>query len=216
MKILLAEDDKNLGKLLTALLRKNRITVDWVENGSEAAARCYRDSYDVLVLDWMMPLMSGIDLCRKLREEEYQGKILMLTARDSVDDRVKGLNSGADDYLVKPFMAEELVARLSALVRKQGVYQTERIEYKGFILDENDYSLSYENKKIELRPREFQLLEVLMRNKGSIIPRDVLQERVWGIDSYVSENNLDVHIRFLRKKITNLCDIKRDWIMLAI
>lgn len=133
-----------------------------------------------------------------------------------MDDRVKGLNSGADDYLVKPFMAEELVARLSALVRRQGVYQTERIEYKGFILDKNDYSLSYENKKIELRPREFQLLEVLMRNKGSIIPRDVLQERVWGIDSDVSENNLDVHIRFLRKKITNLCDIKRDWIMLAI
>ena len=102
MKILLAEDDKNLGRLLQNLLKKENIKTDWVEDGEAAYEQCYRDGYDVLILDWMMPKLDGIALCKRLRAEEYQGKILLLTARDSVEDKVAGLNEGADDYLVKP------------------------------------------------------------------------------------------------------------------
>lgn len=118
MKILLAEDDINLGKLLSMLLKKQNITVNWVQDGEAAYDAVYADGYDVLVLDWMMPLLSGLDLCKRLREEDYQGKILLLTAKDTLADKVQGLNSGADDYLVKPFELEELVARLNALCRR--------------------------------------------------------------------------------------------------
>lgn len=118
MKILLAEDDINLGKLLSMLLKKQNITVNWVQDGEAAYDAVYADGYDVLVLDWMMPLLSGLDLCKRLREEDYQGKILLLTAKDTSADKVQGLNSGADDYLVKPFELEELVARLNALCRR--------------------------------------------------------------------------------------------------
>ena len=115
MKILLAEDDLNLVKLMSMLLKKQNILTTWVQDGEEAYNKVYADGYDVLVLDWMMPKLSGIELCAKLRDEEYQGKIMLLTAKDTVADKVQGLNAGADDYLVKPFAMEELVARLNAL-----------------------------------------------------------------------------------------------------
>ena len=204
MKILLAEDDKKLGKMLTLLLRKQNIVVDWLENGRAAYEKIYSDGYDVIVLDWMMPDLNGLELCRRLREEEYDGKILILTARDAVEDRVNGLNSGADDYLVKPFDITELTARLHALSRRSRQYSGEKLAFKGYTLERGTYNLVYAKERSELRPREFKLLELLMRNRGQVIPRDVLLERVWGIDSDVTENNLDVHIRMLRKKISSL------------
>jgi len=202
MKILLAEDDLNLGNLLSMLLKKQGIKVTWVKDGKEAYDAVYNDGYDVLVLDWMMPKLSGIGLCKRLREDEYQGKIIMLTAKDTVEDRVNGLNSGADDYLVKPFDINELVARLHALSRRHGTYSGEKLEYRGYTLDANSYTLEYKGKSTEIRAREFRLLELLMRNHGQVLPRDVILERVWGIESDISENNLDVHIRMLRKKIS--------------
>lgn len=206
MKVLLAEDDKNLGRLLSVLLRKQNITVDWVENGSDAYEKCYSDGYDVLILDWMLPQMSGVELCQRLREEDYAGKILLLTARDTIDDKVEGLNSGADDYMVKPFDVQELVARLNALLRRPGQYTAEKIVYGAYVLERSSYSLVYGTQRIELRPREFKLLELLLNNRGQIIPREILQERVWGINNDVTENNLDVHIRLLRKKIMALAE----------
>lgn len=204
MKILLAEDDLRLGKMLKTILSKNGINVKWVTNGESAYDECYADGYDVLVLDWMMPGMSGIKLCSVLRSEDYQGKILMLTARDSLDDKVNGLNAGADDYLVKPFAVAELLARLNALVRRQGSYMEENVEYKGFVLNSGDYTIGYGGSKVQLRPREFKLIELLLRNAGKIIPRDVILERVWGIESDISENNLDVHIGALRRKLKEI------------
>lgn len=204
MKILLAEDDLNLGKLLSVLLRKRNISVAWVLDGEAAYEQIYSDGYDVVVLDWMMPRLTGIDLCRRLREEEYQGKILLLTARDAVADRVQGLNAGADDYLVKPFDIEELTARLYALCRRQDQYVAGNLTCGGYTLEAATYCLVYEDKRVELRPREYKLLEFLLRNKGQVIPRAVLQDRIWGIDSEVTDNNLDVHIRLLRKKISQL------------
>lgn len=204
MKVLLAEDDKNLGRLLQNLLKKENIKTDWVEDGKAAYEQCYRDGYDVLVLDWMMPGMDGITLCKQLREEEYQGKILLLTARDSVEDKVAGLNEGADDYLVKPFEMAELLARLYALTRRQGSYKQESFEHSGVILALKDYSVSYQNNKVRLRPREFKLMELLLINAGQILPRELLLERIWGIDGEVTENNLDVHIRSLRLKLASI------------
>lgn len=204
MKVLLAEDDKNLGRLLQNLLKKENIKTDWVEDGKAAYEQCYRDGYDVLVLDWMMPGMDGITLCKQLREEEYQGKILLLTARDSVEDKVVGLNEGADDYLVKPFEMAELLARLYALTRRQGSYKQESFEHSGVILALKDYTVSYQNNKVRLRPREFKLMELLLINAGQILPRELLLERIWGIDGEVTENNLDVHIRSLRLKLASI------------
>lgn len=204
MKILLAEDDLNLGKLLSILLRKRNISVTWVEDGESAYDKVYGDGYDVLVLDWMMPRLSGVDLCKRLRNEEYQGNILLLTAKDTVADKVEGLNAGADDYLVKPFDVEELVARLKALSRRQSQYSSNNINYKNYTLEASTYCFVYGEKRVELRPREYKLLEMLLRNKGHIMPREVLQDRIWGLESNVTENNLDVHIRMLRKKILEL------------
>lgn len=204
MKILLAEDDLNLGKLLTMLLKKQNINTVWAQDGEEAYSKVYADGYDVLVLDWMMPKLSGVELCRRLREEEYQGKILLLTAKDTVADKVQGLNAGADDYLVKPFAMEELVARLHALCRRQAAYNVSNLSYGDYVLEAGTYCLAYGEQRVELRPREYKLLELLLLNKGHVMPRAVLQDRIWGIDSDVTENNLDVHIRLLRKKISSL------------
>lgn len=204
MKVLLAEDDLNLGRLLSMLLKKQNIAVTWVQDGEEAYSKVYADGYDVLILDWMMPKLSGVDLCRRLRQEEYQGKILLLTAKDTVADKVQGLNNGADDYLVKPFEMEELVARLYALCRRQGQYSAANLTYGAYTLEESTYCLVCGQKRAELRPREYKLLEMLLRNRGQVMPRAVLQDRIWGIDSEVTENNLDVHIRMLRKKIYEL------------
>lgn len=204
MKILLAEDDLNLGKLLTMLLKKQNINTVWVQDGEEAYSKVYADGYDVLVLDWMMPKLSGVELCERLRDEEYEGKILLLTAKDTVADKVQGLNAGADDYLVKPFAMEELVARLHALCRRQAAYNVSNLRYRDYVLEAGTYCLAYGEQRVELRPREYKLLELLLLNKGQVMPRTVLQDRIWGIDSDVTENNLDVHIRLLRKKISSL------------
>ncbi len=204
MKILLAEDDLNLGKLLMMLLKKQNINTVWAQDGEEAYSKVYADGYDVLVLDWMMPKLSGVELCKRLRDEEYQGKILLLTAKDTVADKVQGLNAGADDYLVKPFAMEELVARLHALCRRQAAYNVSNLSYGDYVLEAGTYCLAYGEQRVELRPREYKLLELLLLNKGHVMPRAVLQDRIWGIDSDVTENNLDVHIRLLRKKISSL------------
>lgn len=204
MKILLAEDDINLGTILTQLLRKQGINTLWVQDGESAYDKVYTEGFDVLVLDWMMPRLSGIELCKRLRAEDYQGKILMLTARDSIEDRVEGLNMGADDYLVKPFDIAELVARLRALSRRFSSFAGEKFTYNGYVLNEGEYSLSYGDKTITMRNREYKLLEFLLRNHGQILPRGLIIERVWGIDNDISENNLDVHIRMLRKKLAEL------------
>lgn len=206
MNVLLAEDDVNLGNLLSLLLKKQGVKVNWAQDGESAYQATYNDVYDVLILDWMMPKLSGLELCRRLREENYQGKILMLTAKDTVDDLVEGLNNGADDYLVKPFDIKELVARLNALSRRHSSYVGEKIEYRGYVLDTNSYTLEYKGKSVEIRAREFKVLELLLRNHGQILPRELIIERIWGLESDITENNLDVHIRMLRKKISTLTE----------
>jgi len=202
MHILLAEDDRRLGILISHMLKKEHHTVEWVTNGKEAYDYASLTTYDLLILDWMMPELDGIDVCIKLRKEGYNGAILMLTARDALDDRVKGLDAGADDYLLKPFAFEELFARIRALARRSNQsIQKDVIELRGLTLDCTEHTVMLNKEKIHLTPREFQLLELMMRNAGQVLTRELILDRIWGFDNEVSTNTVDAYIKLLRKKL---------------
>ncbi|RAK19469.1 DNA-binding response OmpR family regulator [Anoxybacillus vitaminiphilus] len=202
MYILLAEDDMRLGKLIVHMLKKENHTVDWVQNGEDAYYFAKQASYDLLILDWMMPIKEGTEVCKTLRKEGFNGAILMLTARDALEDRVKGLDLGADDYIVKPFEFSELLARIRALARRATKpFQTEKLSLGDLSLHLSEYSIKKGGKKISLTNREFQLMELFMRNPNQILPRELIIERIWGLDANITSNNIDSFIRLLRKKL---------------
>jgi DNA-binding response OmpR family regulator len=203
MKILLAEDDLHLGELIVHLLKKKGIDhIDWVQEGEDAYDYAMAEFYDVVVLDWMLPNGDGVDVCRRLRQNGYTGAILMLTAKDAVHDRVTGLEAGADDYLVKPFEIDELVARLKALARRTFVpLQEEKVAFHGFTLNRTSHTLHRGDEEIFLTPREFQLLDLLVQNQGQVVPRETILDRVWGWDADVSMKTIDATIKLLRKKL---------------
>ena len=202
MKVLLAEDDKHLGKIVTHMLEKEDVLVDWVTRGDDVYDYIRVSHYDVLILNWLMPGESGLQVCVHLRKENYQGAILMLTAKDTLDDKVKGLTSGADDYLVKPFEFAELFARLLALTRRSNQQIPEDIIQIGDLkINRLDKTVSRAGIVIQLTAREFQILDLLVQNYGHIVPRDVIIERVWGISSEITSNNLDAYVHLLRKKV---------------
>ena len=183
MRILLAEDDQRLGKLIKYMLEQNHIQVEWVTDGSDIYDYAKFTDYDILVLDWMMPGESGVDACRRLRKDGYERAILMLTARDSVEDRVTGLDAGADDYLVKPFEFVELLARLRALGRRSTQkIQQDVVEVGGFTLNRTAKVLKKADQVIQLSPREFQIFDLLAQNLGIVVPRDIILDRIWGLD----------------------------------
>ncbi|NNU85384.1 response regulator transcription factor [Geobacillus sp. BMUD] len=203
MKVLLAEDDLHLGELIVHLLKKKGIDhIDWVQEGEDAYDYAMAEFYDVVVLDWMLPNGDGVEICRRLRQNGYTGAILMLTAKDAVQDRVTGLESGADDYLVKPFEIDELVARLKALARRTFVpLQEETVTFHGFTLNRTSHTLHRGDEEIFLTPREFQLLDLLVQNQGHVVPRETILDRVWGWDADVSMKTIDATIKLLRKKL---------------
>lgn len=202
MQILLAEDDLRLGRLVAHMFDKEGIKVDWVVDGEMAFEYAVYSSYDLIILDWMMPGESGIDVCGRLRKQGYQGLILMLTAKDAVEDRVIGLDTGADDYLIKPFEFSELMARIRALSRRSSNKLIENVVTIGNrSFNKTTKVITYNEKEIFLSGREFQMLDLLIQNKGQVVPREVILDRVWGLESEVTSNNLDAYIRLLRKKI---------------
>ncbi|MBL0385675.1 response regulator transcription factor [Tumebacillus sp. ITR2] len=203
MNILLAEDDQRLGKLVTHLLKKkDGYHVDWVQRGDEAYEYAKAASYDVLILDWMMPHRDGLGVCRDLRRDGYTGAILMLTAKDAVQDRVSGLDAGADDYLVKPFEFEELQARVRALGRRSfAPLQKDIVTLQGLEVNRSDHTVSRNGELVQLSPREFQLLNLLLQNRGHVLTRELILDRVWGFDSDVTKNAIDATVKLLRKKI---------------
>lgn len=202
MRILLAEDDVKLGRLIKHMLEKAAIQVDWVVRGDAAIDYAVHSPYDVIILDWMMPGETGIAVCDHLRKLGYQGAILMLTARDDVNDRVLGLDTGADDYLVKPFEFAELLARVRALSRRSTVKIKEEVLQVGSLsLNRTTRIVQRGDSEIQLTVREYQLLDLLMQNSGHVVPRDLILDRIWGLDASISSNNLDAYIRLLRKKI---------------
>jgi len=205
MRVLLAEDDTRLGKLIKYMLEKSGVHVDWVISGDMALEYALYDPYDVVVLDWMMPGQTGIAVCDQLRKRGYHGAILMLTAKDAVDDRVLGLDTGADDYFVKPFEFAELLARLRALARRSNMRLTENILQIGnLVFDGLTHCVRRGDTKIQLTSREYQLLELLLRNQEQVIPREVILERIWGLETEVTSNNLDAYVRLLRRKLSPL------------
>lgn len=202
MKVLLAEDDLKLGKLTQYMLEQNGIATEWVTTGDAIYDYAMYEEYDVLVLDWMMPKMSGVDACKKLRSDGYQRAILLLTARDSIEDRVTGLDAGADDYLVKPFEFAELMARLRALGRRSSQkIQQDMMDLGDFTLDRTSKVLKKGEQVIQLSPREFQIFDLLVQNMGIVVPRDIILDRIWGLESEVSSNNIDSYVKLLRKKL---------------
>jgi len=207
MRILLAEDDSRLGKLIEYMLQQNKFNVEWITNGSDIFEYAMYSEYDILILDWMMPNVSGLDACRQLREAGYERAILMLTAKDTVEDRVMGLDAGADDYLVKPFEFDELLARLRALGRRSTQkIQQEVIEIGDFTLNRTTKVLMRKDQVIQLSPREFQIFDLLAQNLGVVVPRDIILDRIWGLERDITSNNIDSYMKILRKKLMEVDD----------
>ena len=201
MKILLAEDDIRLGELTAHMLRKKSgCTVDWVKTGRETFDYATASSYDVVVLDWMMPEGMAAK-CAKLRKKGYLGAILMLTAKDALQDRVEGLDAGADDYLVKPFEMDELLARLRALMRRNFVpLQEDVIRIRDLELQRMSQIVIQGDQEIQLSPREFQILDLLLQNKGRTLTREVILDKVWGLDAEVNLKTIDATVKLIRKE----------------
>lgn len=200
--LLLAEDDPKIAELLISLLKKDGFQVDHAQDGKEAILYSELNKYDAVILDWMMPVITGLEVCQKLRFKGYTGGILILTAKDSLDDKVFGLDSGADDYIVKPFEYRELIARLKALLRRSDRMLLSDILKKGpFTLDRSTNSVYHNREHVSLSKREYQLFSLLLENSGKTVPRETIIDRVWGIDGEVSTNNLDAFIKLLRKKV---------------
>jgi len=201
MNILIVEDEKDLAKIIKKKLERENFTADMSYDGEDAIDKTIVNEYDLIILDIMLPKKSGIDVLKELRDWEDKTPVLILTARDSVEDKVKGLNLGADDYLTKPFAFEELFARIKTIFRR-GVKEHSNILKNGNLtLNTIDYTVKRGDKKIELTSKEYSVLEYLMRNRGYILSRNQIQEHVWGYMSGSSSNIVDVYIRFLRKKI---------------
>ena len=205
MRILLAEDDKRLAKMIAFLLKKENYIVDCVYDGEDAVSYLDLADYDIAVLDWMMPKRDGLSVCRHIRSRGAQTAVLMLTARDSLDDRIAGLDSGADDYLAKPFEFPELLARLRALARRVNkTFYSDEIVCRGLKLNCSGAVLSFNAAQIALSPRECQLAELFMRNDGCTLPREQIISKVWGYDADINSNTLDVTIKSLRHKLAKL------------
>lgn len=201
MRILIVEDERALAETLRRGLTEEMYVVDVVTNGQDAVDYALATPYDVIILDIMLPGLDGLTVCRRLREAGVTSHILMLTALGDVEDRVHGLDSGADDYLVKPFAFKELLARLRALGRRARQMQVGPLQVGDLILDEAAHEVRRGNRRIELSPLEFRLLRCLMRHAGQVMSREAILDQVWSFDYAGGSNVVDVYIRYLRHKI---------------
>ena len=201
MKILLAEDEVDLNNVVTRYLKKNGYSVDSVLDGEEALDYLEYGEYDLVILDIMMPKVDGFEVIKKLRNKGNHTSVLMLTARDSADDKVKGLDLGADDYIVKPFDFNELMARIRAVVRRKYGNSSNKLVIGDLILDTSEKSVTRAGKQIELTGKEYEVLEYLMQSKNRILSREQIKEHVWDFDYEGDSNIIDVLIKNIRKKI---------------
>ena len=204
MRILLAEDERSLSRAIIALLERNNYSADAVYDGQEVLAYLEAGNYDALILDWMMPKLDGLCVLRALRQRGNRIPVLMLTAKSEVDDKVLGLDSGANDYLTKPFSTQELMARIRAMTRSQTGQFTSRLTVGNITLDQATFELSSPSGSFRLANKEFQMMELLMRNPRQLIPTERFLERIWGYDSDVELNVVWVYISYLRKKLAAL------------
>lgn len=203
MRILLAEDERSLSRVLVTIFQKNNYSVDAVYDGEDALAYLQSGNYDVAVLDIMMPKMDGITVLKRVRSAGSQMPILMLTAKSEVDDKVLGLDSGANDYLAKPFDTKELLARIRSITRNQTTADN-KLRMGNISLDRSTYELSSPNGNFRLANREYQMMEFLMSNPHHIISSGRFMEKIWGYDSEAEINVVWVYISYLRKKLSAL------------
>ncbi|MBQ1401013.1 MAG: response regulator transcription factor [Firmicutes bacterium] len=208
MKILLAEDEVSLNGIIAKRLKKENFTVDAVFDGEEALDYLAYSDYDIVLLDIMMPKKTGLDVLKEMRAAGNETPVLILTAKDSVEDRVKGLDMGADDYVTKPFAFEELLARIRVLLRKKAGRSTNQLTAGDLILDLNSRKVTRAGTDIKLSSKEFSLLECFLMNKDIVLSRQKLETLVWGYDYSGASNMIDVYVRYLRKKIDEPFDRK--------
>ena len=200
MRILLVEDDSLLGEGLYAGLQRENYSLDWIKNGEMALVAMMETEYDVVILDIGLPKMSGLEVLKQVRSQGNKLPVLILTARDSVSDRVDGLDAGADDYLVKPFEFTELCARLRALSRRSRGLIEQIICYKNIEVDPAAHSVKLNNQQIDLSRREFSLLEELLSNAGRVLSKTHLEQKLYSWGDEIGSNTIEVHIHHLRKK----------------
>ena len=204
MRILLAEDERELSNALVAILKHNHYSVDAVYNGTDALNYGMSQNYDGIVLDIMMPTMNGIDVLKLLRSRGVETPVLLLTAKAELDDKILGLDSGADDYLTKPFAMGELMARIRALTRRNTGFAPNKLTIGNITLNRENFELSSENGSVRLGNKEFQMLEMLMSNPNLLISTEKFMDRIWGYDSEAEINVVWVYISYIRKKLASI------------
>jgi two-component system copper resistance phosphate regulon response regulator CusR len=201
LRILIAEDEKDLNALLKKRLEEQSYSVDACFDGQEAIDYIACTEYDVIMLDIMMPKKSGLEVLKALRQKNRRTPVLLLTAKDSIEDRVIGLDAGADDYMVKPFAFEELLARIRVMLRKHSGQLSNLLRAGNLTMDLSSHTVTRGEQKIVLSAKEFALLRYLMMNQGNVLSRDQIEQHIWNYDYAGSSNMVDVYIRYLRKKI---------------
>ncbi|MDR1569900.1 MAG: response regulator transcription factor [Oscillospiraceae bacterium] len=201
MQVLIVEDERRLSQALEQILKGEKIQSDVVDNGADGLDYARIGSYDLMILDVMLPKMNGFDVARQLRQEKNATPILMLTARDDVQNKVRGLDCGADDYMTKPFAAEELLARVRALTRRRGEVVLETCDFADLSLGMTTNILRCGARSVKLGFKEFEVLKLLMAGGEAITPKETLLTRVWGAESSAEDNNAEAYISFLRKKL---------------
>lgn len=201
MRILVIEDNKRLSNSLRMTLEDDGYAIDTAYDGPDGEEMALMGSYDIIILDLMLPLKDGLAVCRDLRNKRINTPVLMLTARDALDDRVSGLDSGADDYLVKPFEVDELRARIRALLRREAASKSPLLQVGDLTVDPATHAVERSGIPIELTAKEFSLLEYFMRHPNHLISREMAESHLWSYDHVVSSNVVDVYVRRLRRKI---------------
>lgn len=201
MQVLIVEDDIRLAQALGQILKENHYQVDLVHDGDQGLAYAESGGYDVIILDVMLPRKSGLEVVAELRRANVATPVLMLTARTTIQDKITGLDSGADDYMTKPFSPAELLAHLRALTRRQGQVVFEKINFGDISLNLESHDLSCGSKSINLSYKEFSIANILISSKGQIVSKDMLISKVWGVESSAVDNNVEAYISFLRKKL---------------
>ncbi len=204
MRLLLAEDEKELSKALCAILKHNNFSVDPVYDGQDAFDYGLDENYDGIILDIMMPKMNGLEVLRKLRENGISTPVLILTAKSEIEDKITGLDTGADDYLTKPFNMGELLARVRALTRRKAEFSPNVISFGNVTLNRETFELTSDSGSCRLGNKEFQMFEMLITNPGRLISTEQFMERIWGYETEAEINVVWVYISYLRKKLSTI------------
>ena len=202
MKILIIEDDKSILSMLKRGLEEENFVIDTAENGEDGEYLATTNRYDIIVLDWMLPERSGIEVLKNLREKEIFTPVLMLTAKDTTENKVEGLNNGADDYLPKPFSFDELIARLNAIYRRTVLKGSDKIVIDNIEIDFDAKIVKKDGKIIDLTAKEYELLEFLLSKRGSLVSTEMIQDQLWSNDEFISSNVIQVIVYRLRNKLS--------------